>query len=373
MSDHVAAAHSSRHRIATIQRLMRLAFFHSTLPEPDRKLGGVEVFVHRLANSLTERGHEVTVFTFGSRPADAGYRVIRLGYRWLGTRRMARLTLAPLLLNRLPQTAFDVLHLHGDDWFLLPRRVPTVRTFYGSALHEARTATTMRRRLSQAIVYPLEVVSSRLATASFDIGSQLPRGYRMDGSLALAVKPPAGSIQFQQRERPTVLFVGTWHGRKRGAFLADVFERLVLPRHPTAELLMVSDRCVERPGVKWIQFPGDEQLAALYRSAWVFCLPSTYEGFGMPYLEALTHGLPVVATPNAGSLHVLERDAGMLVEDERIGPTLSQLLGDPDARARLAEAGRHRAADFSWRRVAHEHEAAYALAMDRFEHSCRPS
>lgn len=306
------------------------------------------------------------MFTFGSRPANACYRVIRAGSQWLGTQRLARLTLAPLVLNRLPQSAFDVVHLHGDDWFLLPRRVPTVRTFYGSALFEALTATSMRRHVSQAIVYPLEVVSSRLATASFDIGSRLPWGYATDGSFALAVKPPDDSCQSQPRERPTVLFVGTWHGRKRGAFLADVFERLVLPRHPTAELLMVSDECVERPGVRWVRFPGDEELAALYRSAWVFCLPSTYEGFGLPYLEALTHGVPVVATPNGGSKHVLQRDAGMLVEDADLGRAVSQLLGDPEARARLAEAGRLRADEFTWSRVIHEHEAAYALAMARW-------
>jgi len=323
------------------------------------------VFVHRLANRLTDRGHDVTIFTFGVRPDDARYRVTKAGSAWLG-QRVARLTLAPLVLNRLPQARFDVLHLHGDDWFFLPRRVATVRTFYGSALFESRTATTMRRRASQAVVYPLEIVASRLATASFDIGSELPRGYRTDGSLALAVNPAADSCRSKPRDRPTVLFVGTWHGRKRGKFLADVFERLVIPRHPTAELLMVSDHCAERPGVTWIRFPSDEVLASLYRSAWVFCLPSTYEGFGLPYLEALTHDVPVVATPNAGSRHLLAQGAGLLVEDAGLGAAVSQLLGDPEARARLAEAGRARVRDFSWSRVVEEHEAAYALAQARF-------
>ena len=340
--------------------------FHSTLPEPNRKPGGVEVFVHRLANRLSERGHDVTVFTFGSRPDDAAYRVVRVGSSWLGERRVARLTLAPLLVNRLSQAGLDILHLHGDDWFMLLRRVPTVRTFYGSALLEARTATTMRRRIAQGIVYPLEIVASRLATASFDIGAQLPRGYRADGSLALAVNPVTESCPSQPRERPTVLFVGTWHGRKRGAFLAETFERIVLPRHPTAELLMVSDHCVERSGVRWIRVPSDDELAALYRSAWVFCLPSTYEGFGMPYLEACTHGIPVVATPNAGSRHVLARGVGLLVDDSDLGAAVADLLGDPVARARLAAAGMARARDFGWSRVVDEHEAAYALAAARF-------
>lgn len=331
------------------------------------------MFVHRLANRLTVRGHDVTVLTFGLRPDDAHYRVMKVGSSWLGTRRVARLTLAPIVLNRVPQAGFEVLHLHGDDWFLLPRRVATVRTLYGSALFEARTATTMRRRISQATVYPLEIVASRLATASFDIGPKLPRGYRTDGSLTLAVNPATDSCRCQPRERPTVLFVGTWHGRKRGEFLADTFERLVLPRHPTAELLMVSDHCVERPGVTWIRFPSDEELASLYRSAWAFCLPSTYEGFGLPYLEAMTHGVPVVATPNAGSKHVLARGAGLLVDDAGLGAAVSDLLENSGARARLAEAGRARARDFSWSRVVEEHEAAYALAIARYARTLRSS
>jgi len=309
----------------------------------------------------------VTVFTFGVRPQDARYRVVKAGSSWLGTQRVPRLMLAPLVLNRLPQTGFDVLHLHGDDWFLLGRRAPSVRTFYGSALFEARTATSTPRRVSQTITGPLEMLASRLATASFDIGTPLPRGYRTDGSLALAVNPARDSDGSERSERPTVLFVGTWHGRKRGRFLADIFERLVLPRHPTAELLMVSDHCVERPGVSGVRFPSDEELASLYRSAWVFCLPSTYEGFGLPYLEALAHGLPVVATPNAGAKHVLARGAGLLVEDADLGAAVAELLGDPASRARLAEAGRTRARDFSWTRVVREHEAAYALAMARFD------
>lgn len=364
VTDLVAAACWNNQDFTTAQPL-KLAFFHSTLPASGRKPGGVEVFVHRLANRLIDRGHEVTVFTFGPAPSDAYYRVVKAGSSWLGERRLARLTLAPLVVNRLPQKEFDVLHLHGDDWCLLPRRVPSVRTFYGSALCEARTATSTRRRVAQAIIYPLELVASRLATASFDIGSPLPRGYRTDGSLALAVNP-VESCRSRPRDRPTLLFVGTWHGRKRGEFLADTFERLVLPRHPTAELLMVSDHCVERPGITWVRCPSDGELASLYRSAWVFCLPSTYEGFGLPYLEACTHGIPVVATPNAGSRYVLARGAGLLVEDAGLGPAVAELLADPAARARLAEAGRVRARDFSWSRVLEEHEAAYALAVARF-------
>ena len=53
-----------------------------------------------------------------------------------------------------------------------------------------------------------------------------------------------------------------------------------------------------------------ERLIELYQQAWLFCLPSSYEGFGVPYIEAMSCGTPVVATPNAGAREVLEEMAG---------------------------------------------------------------
>jgi glycosyltransferase involved in cell wall biosynthesis len=216
------------------------------------------------------------------------------------------------------------------------------------------------------MAYPLEVVASRLATLSFTTGLALPKGYRIDGTLALAVADPALPDGAARADHPTVLFVGTWEGRKRGAFLAELFVREVLPRHPRAELLMVSDRCEEQPGVTWARFPSDDALSRMYRSAWLFCMPSTYEGFGMPYLEAMTHGLPVVATPNPGARLILQTGAGILSSDDDLGRTLSALLEDEPARDRLGVAGRTRALDFSWDRVLAEHEAAYEGAVDTF-------
>ena len=345
---------------------LRIAQFHSSLPAPDRKVGGVEVFVHRLANRLVDRGHDVTMFTFAARPEDARYKVAQAGPPWAGTGQVARLTLAPLALNRLALGGFDVLHLNGDDWFMCRRRVPTVRTFYGAALFEARTATSTKRRVTRAMVYPLEVLASRLATLSFDIGSELPKGYRTHGSLALAVQDPSSPAGVARTSHPSVLFVGTWEGRKRGSFLVDRFVADVLPRHPTARLTMVSDRCDQQPGVTWVRFPTDDEMSRLYRSSWLFCMPSTYEGFGMPYLEAMTHDLPVVATHNPGARFVLRDGSGVLASDGDLGPTLSALLADEGARARLATAGRARALDFSWERVLTEHERAYEAAISRF-------
>jgi len=129
---------------------------------------------------------------------------------------------------------------------------------------------------------------------------------------------------------------------------------------------MVSDRCEPSPSVRWLGFPSDEELAGLYRRAWVFCLPSTYEGFGIPYIEAMANGTPVVATPNPGSRMVLaEGRHGLVVGEDELASTLVRLLTDEEERDRWAAAGRRRAWDFSWPRVVDAHESAYRHALDQ--------
>ncbi len=181
-------------------RPMRIGLFHSTLLEPGRKVGGVDVFVHRLGNALVERGHDVSMLTFTAKaPADANYRLHRLG-RGCIARSRSRPAVAPMTLTARSPSNVDVLHLHGDDWFYVGRRVPTVRTFYGSALCEARSATSTGRRILQSMIFPLELLASRLATSSFAIADGMPAGYRLMGELPLGFTPP-GLLHLQRAKR----------------------------------------------------------------------------------------------------------------------------------------------------------------------------
>ena len=343
---------------------MRVGLFHASLPEPGRKPGGVEVFVHRLGQALRRAGHEVTVLSFSEPPVDAAYRHRPLVPRGFATNELARLTTVPVLLNRTDTSGLDVLHLHGDDWFYLRRRVPTVRTFHGYALYEARHATRLRRQLRFLATYPLEVVASHLATGSYaGSAGPAPALHRRQGMLPYGATAPATGVE--KTEVPTVLFVGTWEGRKRGRFLKEVFERHVVPAEPSAQLWMVSDHCVESAHVRWFWSPSDGELGELYCRAWAFCLPSTYEGFGIPYVEAMAAGTPVVATPNPGSRMLLEPGrSGMIASDEDLEKALLRVLREPELRAALTEAGRRRAAEFGWERVVEAHESAYRKAVE---------
>ncbi len=348
---------------------MRVALFHTTLPEAGRKLGGVEIAVHRLANELALDGRdEVSVFSLTPRPPRALYshRQLFPSAAWLREGRIGRWFVLPLLLNFVKFGKQDVIHLHGDDWFFVRRMSPTIRTFHGSALREAQHATYMKRKVAMYCIYPLEWLSARLATLSVAVGRDTAEIYGLselvDNGVDLERFHPG-----VKSARPSVLYIGTWKGRKRGRWMHDVFVNRILPRVPEAELLFVSDRCEPHPSVRAIAFPDDETLASLYRQAWVFAYPSTYEGFGIPYVEALASGTAIVTSPNGGASQILEEGPhGIIVDDDNFADQVTDLLRNVERRRGFEEAGRSRAEQFSWRRVAERHRDLFRLAVSKW-------
>jgi phosphatidylinositol alpha-mannosyltransferase len=345
---------------------VRIALFHTTLPEAGRKPGGVEIAVHRLANELARGGgDDVTVFSLSPRPPDALYAHRRLfpSAPWLRDGRIGRLFLLPLLLNFVKFGQREVIHLHGDDWFFFRRKSPTVRTLHGSALREARHATSLKRKAAQYCVYPLERISARLATVAVAVGRDAAEIY----GLSRTVDNGVDLERFHSGEksaRPSVLYIGTWEGRKRGRWLHELFVNRILPRVPEAELLFVSDRCDPHPSVRAIRFPDDEALASLYREAWVFAYPSTYEGFGIPYVEALASGTAIVSSPNGGASQVLDEGSyGIITGDAEFAGQVIDLLGNAGKREAFEVRGRSRAEMFTWRKVADRHREVYRLAV----------
>jgi glycosyltransferase involved in cell wall biosynthesis len=97
----------------------------------------------------------------------------------------------------------------------------------------------------------------------------------------------------------------------------------------------------------WVE---DDELEGLYAASDVFVLPSLYEGFGLPVLEAMARGLPV-ACSDRGSLREVAGDAARRFDPEQpssIAEAIQAVLGDPALAARLREAGRAQAAGFTW-------------------------
>jgi glycosyltransferase involved in cell wall biosynthesis len=107
------------------------------------------------------------------------------------------------------------------------------------------------------------------------------------------------------------------------------------------------------------------ELEALYELADCFAFPSLYEGFGLPVLEAMSRGVPVVCS-DRGSLREVVGDAALLVDPEQpqaIAGGIEQLLRDEAEADRLRVAGRARAAGFSWRSTARGTVESYRRAL----------
>lgn len=346
---------------------MNIAMLSFRLPVAGRKSNGVERVAHELADGLARRGHRVTVWSADPAPPEAAYRVAPLPGRALIHNGLGfRLVSGYLgnILALLPSySGAHVLIAHGDSLLLPLRPLPVVRIMHGSALDECRTATSLPRRMLQFGVFLQERVTVRMQT-TVAISRNTLRRYP---SIRHVI--PNGTdtrrFRFDPAEKslhPSILFVGALEGRKRGRFLLEWFNRVVRPACPDATLDMVSEPGPPAPGVEYHHAASEETLAALYRRAWVFASPSSYEGFGLPYLEAMASGAAVVATANPGSREVLgEGCCGLLIShDSDFAPALIDLLTSPSLRRSLARAGLDRATELSLDRMLDGYEALLA-------------
>jgi glycosyltransferase involved in cell wall biosynthesis len=324
---------------------------------------GVGYQVHELATELVRRGHHVDVFSECPPVEGAiyGHRRVRL----TGPLRTFRFATT---LRRTDFSSYDVLHAHGDDYWMWRRRVPLhVRTLHGSCFEEALRIRGFKERARMVLLGFSEVLASLVADRTVVVS---PTTRRWTPWVRTVIPNGVDTRRFHPRpglrsERPTVLFVGTWGGRKRGSELGRIFREDVRPMVPDAELWMVTQDAPPKPGkgIKVLGRLSDEELADAYAGAWAFCLPSTYEGFGIPYAEALASGLPVVSTPNAGARYVLDDgQAGVLAELDQLGSALVGVLTDRRHSEALAAAGMARSRLFSLGTVVDQYEELYNLA-----------
>ncbi|KRF43279.1 hypothetical protein ASH01_15895 [Terrabacter sp. Soil811] len=339
-------------------RPLRVAMISYYLPSGSKI--GVGYQVHELATELTRRGHAVTVFSECPPVEGAvyGHRHIRIS----GSLRTFRFATR---LRREDFSSYDVLHAHGDDYWLWRRRVPRhVRTLHGSCFEEALHIHGVKERARMVLLGLSEVLASVVADETVVVS---PRTRRWTPWVRTVIPNGVDARRFhpddsRRADRPVVLFVGTWGGRKRGAQLARLFQAEVRPRVPDAELWMVTQDAPTGlgDGIRVLGRLSDRELAVAYRQAWLFCLPSTYEGFGIPYAEAMLSGLPVVSTPNIGAEYVTEGGrVGAVVELTDLGARLADLLLSAEKRRDLADRGAVRAREFSLAHVVDAYEEVY--------------
>jgi glycosyltransferase involved in cell wall biosynthesis len=240
---------------------------------------------------------------------------------------------------------------HFDSW----RQAIFWRAKVRLALAQATTVLTVSEYSKRCLTSVLRVPESRIRV------------------LHEAASPVFRKLDTTPPEESFLLYVGGFSPHKNLGTLVRSFARLA-PRWPTVKLLLAGDyesdsfkgvfgelrdevarlRLVQR--VVFTGYVPDEELCRLYNRATLVVLPSLEEGFGLPALEAMACGTPVIAS--AG--HALEEvvgDAGVLVDgtdESDLSGAIEQLLGDPERTRRMAEKALERAAAFSWDRAAND-------------------
>jgi len=307
-----------------------------------------------LANAYVRLGHDVTVVSPAcKRESDALYKLETL--KVIGSNRIWKWAKA---LARYKFDA-DLVHFSGDD-FLVPSSAKYIhlRTFMGSCLAEAKVATKLKDRFRMTYLGITEFVSSlrfpAVTVISHDTNRYLGRPAQV---IPCGVDLEHFAPGPKKHDKPAILFVGTLDSRKRGRELLRHFENVVKIQVPDAELWVIREtEQVDVPGVTVFGSVSQESLIDLYQRAWIFCLPSTYEGFGVPYIEAMACGTPVVATRNPGALEVLDDGRyGLLTDIECLGNTLVALLSDEKMRGDLSMQGLHRASEYDIHEIANRY------------------
>jgi glycosyltransferase involved in cell wall biosynthesis len=235
---------------------------------------------------------------------------------------------------------------------------PTIATRRG--LRFFRRGTELARSRARLVMCPSEATREDCVRAGFDPGRLrvVPWGIRVARSTCADVR---AVLQRYRIERPFVLFSGTHEPRKNLRGLVGAFRRLARDdielvltgpvgwREDTPSLLRGLEGRARALG-----FVPQDDLRALYAGASVFCYPSLREGFGLPVLEAMAQGSPVVTSSTTATAEVAG-DAALTVDPrdiDAIAAAVERLLDDTSLATRLREAGPAQAATYSWDRTA---------------------
>lgn len=333
----------------------------------------------RLAAVLTQRGHRVETWAPGSlrSVAVAGdVRAIPRGPFW--TQRVLAGALAadppdvlflpiqalPLFRRRTMATVavvHDLEFLRFPDTYTAPNRL-LLRFFTRHAVRRATQLIAVSQYTKDAVVRTYGRSAEDIAVVTHGVAVERFRpqgegGRRQDALVRERYRLPE---QF-------VLFVGALQPRKNIVGLLRAYEILARQAGTSPALVLVSGggwkeadllrRLQASPVRRQIHLlrrvPSDD-LPALYRIARVFTLPSFSEGFGLPVLEAMAAGTPVV-TSDTSALLESAGDAALLVSPSDPGAlaqAIAKILSDDSLRQELVRKGRERAAQFTWERAA---------------------
>ncbi len=361
-----------------------------------RQAAGIGRYTRELVAALAKLDHhnEYTLFCAGDAPpagewpANFRVRASNVPARWLtaGWHRLGLPLAAEMLAGTcdlfhspdftLPplKTARGVVTVHDLSFLRFPEHAdPGLRTFL---------TRTVPRSVARAVRVLADSESTKADLVEL-LGVEPEKISVVPAGVDARFRPVRDTLklaQVRQRYRLPewfILFVGTLEPRKNLSRLITAYAQMRRHTGLPHELVIAGKpgwlyegiyEQVTKEGltenVHFIGFVADDDLPALYTLADLLAFPSLYEGFGLPPLEAMACGTPVVAS-NRSSLPEAVGSAGLLVDPEDIdalADALARVLGDASLRVRLADLGRAQAARFTWQSAAERLLEAYRLA-----------
>lgn len=250
--------------------------------------------------------------------------------------------------------------------FLLNGAAPTVPLVHDLIAFRGEPHDRKAKILEHLTLARALASSSKICTISESTRNDLLSHHpRLDQAkiTVLYAGPSQSSPAPNISDERTILTIGTLCPRKNQLLLIRAFA--ALPKDVRAHTRLVIaggrgwyDRTIvaaahDTPGVEWLGYVSDDRYRELLSTCHVFAFPSLYEGFGLPVLDALQRGVPVL-TSNRGSLHEVAGEAALYIDPEdasSITAGLLSLLRDDALRTRLREAGPEQASQFSWKRT----------------------
>jgi glycosyltransferase involved in cell wall biosynthesis len=358
-----------------------------------RQQTGNETYIVNLAEALAARS-DVEVRTFVDRgmpwPGDAPPPVEALQWR-------SRYMRVPLELpTRARRMGADLLHVQ----YVAPpvRRLPVVAPIHDISFEELDGAfpRTTEWRLKATVRWTAHHAAAVVASSAYTRMRIIDRYRLAPERVHVALlgvharwRPMPDDESLPDRAAlprlaalPTtfVLAVGNLHPRKNLARLTLAVDRARRSGAGDLQLVIVGkrlwkaaelDAAIRKVDAQaWTHLPGyvtDDELRRLYGRATVVAYPSLYEGFGLPVLEAMACGAPVVAS-NTTSIPEVAGDAALLVEPldvDAIAMAIASVATDEERRSAMRTASLARAATFTWERCAAETVVAYRSALGR--------
>lgn len=373
---------------------MRVGFF--TYGIHGERVTGIARYAVELSRALKriEPTIEITLLTPYPRATHPWYRE----FSTYPLPHLAKLPLAATLGNielhrASTELQLDVLHDPcGIAPFLAPRapyaRVTTVHDAI-PALYPS-TQPLLTRLVYSTLVRSAGRTADAIFTVSHASAGDLMEQYGLPSSKlhvtynGTQVKPPTSADNIQHvlqalgLAQPYFLYVGALHPRKNIRRTIEAFLR-VQAQHREVKLAIVGPpswgatdvlrgvlySAQAESGIVFTGFVSDEHLRALYEGSTALVFPSLYEGFGLPALEAMSVGTPVIAS-NVSSFPEVVGEAGLLVDPrstEEIAAAMHRLLLSPDLRRILRARGRQRSKAFTWDSTARQTLDVYTTVL----------